>query len=67
MRRLRRRGKIGKTWKSRSEEKAMGFRSFSLFPIRKWEAVTHGGTRGIDHPTWRRTQGARIIKGWEGK
>ena len=29
------------------------------------EAVTQGGTRGIDHLMWRRTQGASIVKGFE--
>ena len=33
-----------KTRKSRSEEKGMGFISASLFPGRKREAVTQGGT-----------------------
>ena len=33
-----------------------------VFPTRKREAVTQGGTRGINHPTWRRTQGADIVK-----
>ena len=33
-----------KTQKSRSEEKVVGFSSASLFPTRKWEAVTQGGT-----------------------
>ena len=33
-----------KTWKSRSEEKGVGFSLASLFPARKWEAVTQGGT-----------------------
>ena len=45
----------------------VGFSSAPLFPTRKWEAVTQGGTRGIDHPTWRRTQGAGIVKGWKDK
>ena len=44
----------------------VGFSSAS-FPVRKQEAVTQEGTRGIDHPTWRRTQGASIVKGWEAK
>ena len=33
-----------KTQKSMSEEKVVGFSSASLFPTRKWEAVTQGGT-----------------------
>ena len=45
----------------------MGFSSASLIPARKWEAYTQGGTRGIDHPTQRITQGATIVKGWENK
>ena len=44
-----------------SEEKVVG--SASLFPARKQEAVPQGGTRGIDHPTRKITQGAGIIKG----
>ena len=43
--------------KSRSEEKVVGFTSTSLFPARKWEAVTQGETRDVDHPIRRRTQG----------
>ena len=54
-----------KTMKSRSEEKVVGFSSASLFPARKREAVTQAGTRGIDHPMWRKTQGACIVKGWK--
>ena len=53
--------------KSRSEEKVVGFSSSSLFPARKRNAVTQGVTRGIDHQTQRRTQGAGIVKGWEDK
>ena len=34
----------------------VGFRSVSLFPARKWGAVTQGGTRGIDHQTRREAQ-----------
>ena len=56
-----------KTRKSSSEEKVMGFCSASLFPARKREAVTQGGTRRIDHLTGRKTQGAGIAKGWEDK
>ena len=40
-----------KTRKSRSEEKGVRFRLASLFPARKREAVTEGGTRVICHPT----------------
>ena len=54
-----------RTWKNRSEEKMEGFSSASLFPARKQEAVTHGGTRNIDHLTRRRNKGAGIVKGWE--
>ena len=50
-----------KTWKSRSEEKVVGFSSAALFPARKWESVTHGGTMGIDHLMQRRTQRASIV------
>ena len=45
----------------------VGFSSASPFPVKKWEAVTQSETRGIDHPTWRITQGAGIVKGWEDK
>ena len=47
-----------KTWKSRSEEKVVDFSSDSLFPTRKWEAVTQGGTTVIDQLT-QRTQGGQ--------
>ena len=53
--------------KSRNEEKVVGFSSAFLFPGRKQEAVTQGGTRGIDHPIRRRTQGDGIVKGREDK
>ena len=56
-----------KTRKGRSEEKVVGFSSASLFPTRKWESVTQGGTRGIDHLMRRRIRGAGIVKGWEDK
>ena len=36
-----------KTQKSRNEEKVEGFSSASLFPARKWEALTQGGITGI--------------------
>ena len=60
---IRRRRKR-KALKSRSEEKVLGFSSASLFPISiwKWEAVTQGGTRGIDYLMWKKTWGASIIK-----
>ena len=35
--------------------------------LRKWEAVTQGGTRGIDHPTGRKTKMAGIVKNLEDK
>ena len=56
-----------KTWKSRNEEKVVGFSLVSLFPAKKREVVTQGGTRGIDHPMRRKIQGANIAKGWEDK
>ena len=40
----------------------VGFRSASLFPARKWEAVTKGGSKGTDHLTRRLTQGVGIPK-----
>ena len=42
--------KLRKTWKSRSEEKVLGFSSTSLFLPGKWEA----SPSGIDHPTRRK-------------
>ena len=45
----------------------MGFTSVSLFPARKLEAVTRVETTGIDHPTWKITWGAVIVRGWEDK
>ena len=54
-----------KTRKSR-EEKMVGFSSASLFPARKREAVSQGGP-GIGDPTWRKTQGAGTVKGYEYK
>ena len=48
-------------------EKVVSFSSASLLITRKREAVTQGGTRGIDWVTWRKTQGAGIVKGWEEK
>ena len=46
----------------------VGFSSDTLFPVRKWEAVTEVETeRMIHYPTGRITQGAGIVKGWENK
>ena len=45
----------------------VGFSLDSLFAARKREAFTQGGTRGIDHATWRRTHETGIAKGWEGE
>ena len=45
----------------------VSFGSVSLFPARKREAVTQGGTRGVNQLTQRRTQGTGIVKGWEDK
>ena len=56
-----------KEWRSRSEEKVVGFSSASLFYAGKREAVTQGGTREIDHWTRRRTQGHGTVKCWEDK
>ena len=56
--------KYRKSRKSRSEEKVVSFSAASLFPARKGDAVTQGGT---DHLTRRRTQGAGTVKGWEDK
>ena len=56
-----------KTRKSRSEEKVVSYSSVSLFLARKMEAVTQDRTRGIEHPTRRKTQGANIVKSWENK
>ena len=56
-----------KVWYSRSEEKVLDFSSVSLFPARKRKTVTQGGTRGIDHSTRRKIQGAGIVKSWENK
>ena len=59
----------GKTRKDgKVEEKMVAFISPAfLFPSRKRELITQGGTRGIDHPTRGRTQGAGIDIGWEDK
>ena len=59
------REEVGSRKESRSEEKVVGFSSVSLLPARKREAITQGGTPGLDH--LRRTQGAGMVKGWEYK
>ena len=56
-----------KMWKSKSEEKVVGFSSVFLFPTRKQEAVTQGKTRGIEHLMRRITQGAGMVKSWGGQ
>ena len=38
-----------------------------LFPTKKREAVTQGGTTKIDHQMGRTTQEASNFKGWEAK
>ena len=43
----------------------MGFSSASLFLARKRKIVIRVETMGIDHPTWRITRGAGIVKGWK--
>ena len=45
----------------------VGFSSASLFPTRKWEAVTQGGIMEIDNLARKRTQEAGIVKGWDSK
>ena len=57
--------KVKKTRKGWSQDKVVGFSSASIFSGRKWEAITQGGTKGLDEPTRRITQRAGIIKGWE--
>ena len=47
-----------KPWKNRSTEKVVALSSASLFSARKREVVIQGRAGGIEHPTWRRTQGA---------
>ena len=56
-----------KIWKSRSEEKVVGFSSASLFPRRKWEAVTQGGTRGDRPPDAEENPGSRYCQRLEGQ
>ena len=48
--------KYKKICKSRSKEKVVGFTSASLFPARKWKAVTQDGIKGIDYLMKKRTQ-----------
>ena len=67
VRKREKREKTKKTRKTRREEKVVGFSSVSLFPARKREEVTQGGTREKNHPTWRKTKGAGIVKAWEDK
>ena len=43
------------------------FSSASIFPARKRETITQGGTNGIHNPTRKRTQGAGIVKDWKEK
>ena len=62
--RFRRRGKTGKYGKVGVRE-SDGF--WLSLPILLKERVTQGGTRGIGHPTWRRTQGTGMLKGWDDK
>ena len=52
-----------------SEEKVVGFSSASIFPAKKREAFTQGGTMkpGDRPPDAEETQGAGIVKGWEDK
>ena len=47
------------------EERVVGSGSVFLFPARKREAVTHGGTSGIEQLTRRKTPGAGTVYGWE--
>ena len=47
---------------SKNEKKVAGFSSASLFPARKRKAFIQGRTRGIDHLTWRKAQGAGTSK-----
>ena len=56
-----------KTRRSRCEQKVVGFSSAPI--LRKETGGSYQGEiqRVIDHPTWRRTQGAGIVKGWDGK
>ena len=56
-----------KTRKSRNEEKMVSLSSASLSLSRKQEAFIQGGTKGIDYPSQKITQGPGIFKGWENK
>ena len=51
-----------KTRKSRSGDKGVGFRSYSISPAKKLEVITQGGTRGMDHPMLRINKEAGIAK-----
>ena len=58
--------------KTRDEERVVLFSSASLFPVRKWEAVTHGGNHRDRPPDAedRLPEGEEnpgIVKGWEDK
>ena len=59
--------KVRKTQKWRSGEKVVCFSLASLFPPKKWEAITQIEIRGTDHLMQRKTQRAGIVKGWEDK
>ena len=48
-------------------ERVVGFRLAFLFPARKREELIQAGTKGINQPTWKKTQGADIIRDWEDK
>ena len=53
-------GRGGETEKK--GEKEIGLSSVFLFTTRKWEIVTGGNRRRVDHPT-EITQGASIVRG----
>ena len=60
-------GKEKKQENSRSEEKALGLSSTSLFPKGNGRQSPMVETTGIDPSMQRITQGAGIVKGWEEK
>ena len=45
----------------------VGFSSLPILCNETRGNPTQGGTRVIDHPTRRKTQGVGIVKGWEDK